>query len=148
MANIKLDCASCKSINPATKILNALCVSVPEHSSSPNIMLYSSAFFNIIRSSLISTPNVESPLYKLSTPRIRVKNARYGLYTNSVHGTKNPVCARIAAMPMARIRLVFPTALVPYNNMPPPSKVTSFATYNSFCWICSMRTWRRPFAFI
>ena len=49
-------------------------------------------------------------------------------------------------MPMARIKLVLPTALVPYKRIPSRflsfipcpklrPRLTSFATYNSVCWI-------------
>ena len=57
---------------PATKILIALCVSVPEHNSSPKIKLFSSVKRKIVRNSDISTAKVERPLNILSFPIIRV----------------------------------------------------------------------------
>ena len=72
---MKEDCFSCIFVKPATKILNADSVSVPEHNSSPNIKLFSSESFKITRNSDISTANVERPLNKLSLPKIREKIA-------------------------------------------------------------------------
>ena len=59
---------------PDTNILTAESCSVPEHNSSPKIKLCWSAIFNIMRSSDISTANVDNPLNKLSLPRILVKD--------------------------------------------------------------------------
>jgi hypothetical protein len=51
-------------------------------------------------------------------PNILENMYSYGLYTKEEHGTNNPACAIMTEIPIARIKLVFPTALVPYNNIP------------------------------
>ena len=54
-------------------------------------------------------------------------------------------------MPNALIKLVFPTAFVPYNNIPSvfsnPIEI-SLATYNSVCWIFSIKQCLKSSAFI
>ena len=65
-------------------------ISVPEHSSSPKISPKLFADFKITRNSDISTINVESPLNKLSFPKILVNMLLYGIYSNDEHGTYNP----------------------------------------------------------
>ena len=74
---------------PATKILIALVLSVPEHNSSPKTRLRLSASLKIVLNSDISTANVDKPLNKLSLPNIRVNILVYGLYTKLLHGTYN-----------------------------------------------------------
>ena len=46
------------------------------------------------------------------------------------HGTYIPHCAMVTQIPIARIKLVFPTAFVPYNKIPNGSfpNETSFGT--------------------
>ena len=73
VAKIKLLPFLCKFCIPATKILTAEILSVPEHNSSPNTKLLSSANRKIVLSSDISTAKVERPLKILSFPKIRVK---------------------------------------------------------------------------
>ena len=118
-------------------MLSADSISVPEHNSSPNTRLFSSDIFNIIRNSDISTANVDNPLNILSFPRMRENIAVYGLYRNCEQGTNKPDCAIITDIPSARMKLVLPTAFVPYNKNPFMSSSipteTSFATYSSFC---------------
>ena len=72
---MKEDLFLCNLLNPATNILNADSISVPEHNSSPNTKLPLSAIFIITRNSDISTAKVDSPLNILSFPRIREKIA-------------------------------------------------------------------------
>ncbi len=121
-------------------------ISVPEHSSSPIIRLFSSLLSIIFLNSLISTANVDNPLNILSFDKIRVNIRVNGLYIYSLHGTKNPHCAIITHIPNAFIREDLPTALVPNNRIPfllslslsPPSDI-SCATYISSLLICSIR---------
>ena len=90
MAKINEQFESCNFLSPATNILIAESISVPEHNSSPRIRLVLFADFNIIRNSDISTMNVDIPLNKLSLPKILVKMLLYGIYSNDEHGTYKP----------------------------------------------------------
>ena len=62
------------------------------------------------------------------------------LKINELQGTNNPACAIITDIPIYLIKLVLPTAFVPYNNKPlmllPISK--SLVIYNSLVLICSI----------
>ena len=150
VANIKLLFFACSCWIPATKILVADMLSVPEHNSSPRTKLYSLVRRKIVRNSYISTANDDKFLNMLSLPKILVKIYWYGLNWNDEQGTYKPACAITTAIPRDLIRLVFPTAFVPYNKTPSTillPKSMSFVIYNSFCCKCSIKQCLKSFAF-
>ena len=76
----------------------------------------------------------------------------YGLKIKDEQGTYNPACAIMTAIPSERIRLVLPTAFVPYNKIPSGLSLLPiemlFETYSSSSWDnCSIIQCRKLDAF-